>query len=186
MNLRQILKDLGLVFTLLGGVETARTLYNRRFAGADLLTQAQINKNRALEAAFEACKESENKINDWINSDEVSKSSMVPDFITENIDNSLENFRNYLSSLDNEQLLSLLHIIFCISILIALYNMIMVFYSDQIIKYFDLENKYPKFGRFLKIRNNFKFYYFTLNFFIILVVLLFLLVLNTSIFLKIF
>lgn len=111
---------------------------------------------------------------------------MVPDFISENIDKIFESYRNYLSSLDMEQTLSLLHIIFCISILIGLYNLIMVFYSDQILKYFDLENKYPKFGRFLKLRSKFQLYYFTLNIIIILVVLLFLLLLNITIFLKIF
>lgn len=62
--------------------------------------------------------------------------------------------------------------------------MIMVFYSDQIIKYFDIEKKYPKFGQFLKLRSEFQFYYFTFNFIVILFVLIFLLVLNISILLK--
>lgn len=244
MNLRKLLKDLGLFFTLVGGIETARNLYNKRRDTGNILTELQESKNRALEAelqkiqlqnsidkvnldkwrkdakenfdksldymkqsdiaknnghnessaaleqradeALQLCRENEDKINNWIYSDDISKSSIVPDFVTDYINNLIENYRNYLSCLDMEQTLSLLHIIFCISILIALYNLIMVFYSEQILKYFDLENKYPKFGRFLKMRSKFQLYYFTLNFIIILVVLLFLLLLNIAIFLKLF
>lgn len=244
MNLRKILKDLGLFFTLVGGVETARNLYNKRHDTGNILTELQESKNRTLEAelqkiqlqnsidkanldkwrkdakeyydktldymkqsdiaksnghndssaalekradeALQLCRENEDKINNWINSDDISQSSIVPDFVTDYFNNLIENYRNYLSCLDMEQTLSLLHIIFCISILIALYNLIMVFYSEQILKYFDLENKYPKFGRFLKMRSKFQLYYFTLNFIIILVVLLFLLLLNIAIFLKLF
>lgn len=53
MNIRKVLKDLGLFFTLAGGVETARSLYSKRYDNRNILSELQEKQNKALEAELQ-------------------------------------------------------------------------------------------------------------------------------------
>lgn len=96
-----------------------------------------------------------------------------------------ENFKEYLSTLSLDQTFALLHIIFFITMLFLVYNIIIIFYSDLIIKYFSIEKKYPSFARFIELRRKFQSYYMTWNLIILLLILLFLLIINLLVFLNI-
>jgi hypothetical protein len=46
-----------------------------------------------------------------------------------------------------------------INLLISLFNILAVLFEDEIIKYFNLENKYSFLTTLFKIRSNFRKYY---------------------------
>jgi hypothetical protein len=89
------------------------------------------------------------------------KDKFIGDDIFGKYEHFLENFRNYLSTLSIEQTFSFLHIIFFITMILLVYNIAIIFYSDLIIKYLSIENRYPKFSRFIEIRRKFQRYYMT-------------------------
>jgi len=91
-------------------------------------------------------------------------------------------YQNFLSTLSLMELGALCHIILSILILFCLYNLIAVFYGDSLIKYFNLEVKFPKLSRFIQIRRKFQQYYFFLNIFLILIAVLTIIYINMIVF----
>lgn len=65
---------------------------------------------------------------------------------------------------------ALLHIIIYIYILATVFNILGIFFGNEVIKYFELENKYPKLHIFFKLRAKFQRYYLIWNISILLVV----------------
>ena len=92
--------------------------------------------------------------------------------------NGLDEFKHYLSSLPIEKVGALGHILISFAILLSLLSIISVFYGDSLIKYFNLEVKYPKIAKFIQLRRQFQQYYFTLN--IIAIILAFLLIIYVN------
>ena len=60
---------------------------------------------------------------------------------------------------------ALLHIIIYIYILATVFNILGIFFGNEVIKYFELENKYPKLHIFFKLRAKFQKYYLMWNVF---------------------
>lgn len=81
------------------------------------------------------------------------------------IKNFLEEWNKFLFSLSTEQLGAFAHIISALLILWCLFSIFIIVYSDFLIKYFKLEEKYPKLAKFIKIRRMFQHYYFFLIFY---------------------
>ena len=73
------------------------------------------------------------------------------------------NIYDYLDSLTLLEESSLLHIFMFSIILLILTGIIGTLLSNEIIKYFDLENKYPSLHTFLKIRSKLQRYYLIWN-----------------------
>lgn len=71
--------------------------------------------------------------------------------------NFIDSINQFLSTLNFEQTLSILHISGSIFILISLYSILLIFLGDSLINYFNLEEKYPKLANLIKIRRNFQF-----------------------------
>jgi hypothetical protein len=99
-------------------------------------------------------------------------------------DNIIENFQNYLSSLPLEKVGALGHILISIAILFSLVSIIFIFYGDSLIKYFNLENKYPKLAKFIQLRRQFQQYYFIFNISIIILSLLLIIYVNLIVFIN--
>ena len=78
-------------------------------------------------------------------------------------DNIFTEFQNYLSSLPLEKIGALGHILISIAILMSLVSIIFIFYGDFLIKYFNLEEKFPNLARFIQFRRKFQQYYFAIN-----------------------
>lgn len=97
--------------------------------------------------------------------------------------NSLDEFQNYLSSLPLEKVGALGHILISFAILLSLLSIISIFYGEFLIKYFNLEEKYPKIARFIQIRRKFQQYYFTMNIIAIILALLLVIYVNFLVFL---
>ena len=83
-----------------------------------------------------------------------------------------------LSQLTLEQTICLGNLVSSVFILLCVFNIIGIIYSNFLLDYFKLEVKYPKLGKLLKVRVVFRKYYLILNFSIIIITLLALIYLN--------
>nr|WVH38266.1 hypothetical protein [Trametes maxima] len=82
----------------------------------------------------------------WI---DISLNKFISDFnFLGNFD--LNKFYSYLDTLSLHQEGALFNIIVLLVILLTVFSIIGVFFGNEIIKYFDLENKYPRLNTFLK------------------------------------
>ena len=95
--------------------------------------------------------------------------------------NFIDSINQFLSTLNFEQTLAILHISGSIFIILSIYSILLIFLGDSLINYFNLEEKYPKIANFIKIRRKFQKYYITLNVIIILLVLLTIIYINLTI-----
>lgn len=93
------------------------------------------------------------KILDDVN---ISKSSILPNF-------NLEELYAYLDSLTILQEFALLHISIIIAIICIGFSFLAVFFGNEIIRYFNLENKYPSLNTYFKVRSTFQKYYLIWN-----------------------
>ena len=84
----------------------------------------------------------------------------------------LESLYAYLDSLSLLQESALLNICIFITILLTLISIFAALFGNEIINYFDLENKYPSISGFLKLRAKFQKYYLIWNIFLLLLLIL--------------
>ena len=82
-----------------------------------------------------------------------------------------KNWSEMLASLNLEQLGALAHLVSAITILLCLFSIIGIVYSEFLFKYLKLEEKYPRIGKYLKIRKLFQHYYLFINFLFIILIL---------------
>ena len=108
-----------------------------------------LNEAKAIKAADELNK----FLEDWN-----SKNKFISDF-------NLDFFYAYLDSLSLLEELALLHLIFFIIFIIIITNITAALFGNEIIKYFDLEKKYPKLNTFFSYRAKFQKYYLIWNIF---------------------
>jgi hypothetical protein len=107
----------------------------------------------ACEKANREASEGVKKLVDSIN----GSNKLVSDF-------NLEYFYEYLNSLSLLELSALYHIIVLIVIAILSFNVLSAVLGNEIIKYFKLEENFPKLAAFLRLRLKFQKYYLTLSF----------------------
>lgn len=81
-------------------------------------------------------------------------------------DFNLSDFYNYLNKLNLLELSALFHIIVLSMLLITVFNILSSLFANEIIKYFNLEEKFPKLAKFYQLRMKFQRYYLSLNIFI--------------------
>jgi hypothetical protein len=100
--------------------------------------------------------------------------------------NLIENFKisfdNILYTLTLEQKGALAHILMSMFILFCLITLISIYCGDYLINYFNLEEKYPKLAKFIKIRAKIQRFTFLLNSLGILIALLIIIIFNLYIF----
>jgi hypothetical protein len=86
--------------------------------------------------------------------------------------NFIDSINQFFSTLNFEQTLAIFHISGSIFILISFYSILFIFFGDYLIKYFNLEEKYPKLANFIKIRRKLQNYYVLINIIIIVLILI--------------
>ena len=119
------------------------------------------------------------KVLEFINNNSSSSSN---NFILQDI---LNNYNQFFDSLTTFQKGALAHTLLCIFILGCLFDILVAYYSNQLIEYYNLENKYPKLAKYLQLRRKFQSYYIKFNILLIIIVVLFTLYVNVSILLYI-
>lgn len=75
----------------------------------------------------------------------------------------MDKFYEYLDSLTLLQESAFLHILLFIALLLIVLNILAALFGNEIIKYLNLEKKYPSLTTFLKLRSTFQKYYLTWN-----------------------
>ena len=76
-----------------------------------------------------------------------------------------------MSTLTLEQLGALAHLFSAFSILFSLISIITIVYSNMLLEFFKIEEKFPKLARYIRIRQKFQQYYLFLNFLIIIFII---------------
>ena len=100
------------------------------------------------------------------------------DNFLDNLDQLINNYKEFLSNLDLNQLCQLLTITSSSVILICLLNIIIIYFANRIIDTLNLEIRFPKLAKFLKLRKMYQNFYIYLNFLIILFFLILILYVN--------
>jgi hypothetical protein len=123
----------------------------------------------------------QNFIEDFL-SNLIDKNKIIGDVNwIENIKLFNDNLNKYISQLNFQQLGAFVHLSTSIFMLLCLLSIITIIYSDFLINYFKIEEKYPKLSKILKVRKMFQQYYLFINFIFILLTLIILIYVNFKI-----
>ncbi len=91
---------------------------------------------------------------------------------------SIEVFKNFLSTLQIEQIISVAHLCAILFLFSCLFSIVSVIFGDFLIKHLKLEDKYPKVAIYIQIRRKFQRYYLILDIGLIFTMLIALTLLN--------
>ena len=94
----------------------------------------------------------------------------------------IDNLQEWYNSLSLLESLAAVNISGCLVIVISLFSIIIVLYSEILIENFNLINRYPKFKKIIELRATFKKYYLILDLSIIFIVLIIMVLLNMLVF----
>lgn len=127
-----------------------------------------------------------NKYSNGSNGSSFNNSNNNFDFssITENINLYFNELYKFLDQLTLVQEGAFLHMLLFSYVLFCIYIIVGIFFGNEIIKYFNLEEKYPKLGTILKYRAKFQNYYLAFNIICIILICVFGIALNVLIFLN--
>lgn len=92
----------------------------------------------------------------------------------------LSDFYQFVESLSLLQHLVLLDILLFLLIIVTIINIFSALFGNEIIKYFNLETRFPKLSVFFKVRATLQKYYFIWSVFILMFVCLFAIIINTA------
>jgi hypothetical protein len=92
--------------------------------------------------------------------------------------NFIDSINQFLFTLNFEQTLAILHLSGALFILISLYIILLIFFGDSLIKYFNLETKYPRLAKYIQLRRKFQNYYIIFNTIIIILILFIIIYIN--------
>ena len=95
-----------------------------------------------------------------------------------NIKDIMENINHFLSDLNQEQLLAVTHISGFIFIIYCIIAIVLAIFGDKIILKLDLENRYPKLSKIIKLRRKIYEYNIIFNILLIFMVLVAIIYLN--------
>lgn len=161
----KIFKEMALTSFGLASYNTYNNIVNTGKMREDLENEIMINtdlqnkydaladkKIENLESINQQNKSMINDIQELINSKSGTGTSSS-NYISNS--NYFESIQQFINSLNFEQTLSIMHISGSIFILLCLYSILGIFFGNKIIDYFNLEEKYPKIAKFIKIRRQF-------------------------------
>lgn len=150
----------------LAGAATFAILYSSYQNITDSFLKDQINKlildNKDLKTIINDLGTNNFIGEDWIN--------FIKDFWI--------NWNSMLSHLNLEQSITLANLMSAFFILLLIFSIITIIYSQFLLDYLKLETKYPKLGKILKVRAMFQQYYLIWNFILIIITLLTLIYVN--------
>lgn len=147
---------------------TLKTI-EEQIEGVSLPSQKASESNKVLENTFENFRK---EMGELI-SNSITKSNELEKFIDDIKDMKfMENnpiselifeFNKYLSTLSVYELCILMNVFLCIFIFTCLISILFAFYGNYFISKFNLEEKYPKFSKIIRLRVQFQQYYIILN-----------------------
>ena len=99
------------------------------------------------------------------------------DFLN-NIRDLFTKYINFLDTLSLHQLGSLANLLAAIFVLTCLFSVVYIIYSDLLLKYLKIEEKYPKIQKIIKLRRKFQHFYLLINFLLIILTLIAVIIVN--------
>lgn len=114
-------------------------------------TQQQLNEHSKV---IETCAEQVRKSLDGIDK--------------EHFTSWLHDYMDFLNSLTLQQEQSFLNVLIFSALILTVFNLIFIYFSNEIIKYFKLDSKYPSLAYFLKLRTQLQRYYLIWNILILI------------------
>ena len=110
--------------------------------------------------------ESSNQINSCV--EEIHK--LIANSGNKNFNSWLNQYYDFLNSLSLHQESAFINILLFLLLMLTILNILAIFFGNEIIKYFNLESKFPSLASFFKLRTKFQKYYLLWNIFIFFVV----------------
>jgi hypothetical protein len=160
--------------------DIATDIANNNYNGEQL-----ANKNKDLSHHldnYEKVVETSNKylteVKDYLEKVRGSGSGSQTNNFLDDITNIYSSILQHISSMSMEQQGALFHISAAIGIFLCLLTIISIIYGDMLIKYFNLEEKYPKLAKIIQLRRKFQQYYLFINTLIIIVILILIISVN--------
>uniref|UniRef100_UPI00315CABF2 hypothetical protein n=1 Tax=Leucopaxillus giganteus TaxID=1167592 RepID=UPI00315CABF2 len=140
------------------------------------------SNNALIDATLKSVKISNGKALTELNSlmNDINSHKLISNF-TDNINNFVDNFNNYLSSLSSIELGAVAHTLASFTILLCLLSILSAYYGDRLIRYFNLEVRFPKLAKIIQLRRTFQDYYIAYNAIWIIFILFFVIYTNVSI-----
>ena len=132
----------------------------------DNLNNKMDNLNNKMDNVDNKVDNLNNSINN-LNNNNNDTSNFLPDINFDFPNISLNSLYEYFDTLDLSQVLNILEISNYTLILICLIEIVSIYFGNELIKYFNLENRFPKLALFFKIRAKLQKYVLIWNFFII-------------------
>lgn len=116
----------------------------------------------------------QDKLQEMLNNDQLIKvinkilgDSDKQEFIGSDVFNNLLQF---FQSLTVEQNLAVMNISASIFILLNMCSLLTVFFSEYLIKTYNIETRFPRIGRYIQLRRKFYKYYYTINSIVIIII----------------
>jgi hypothetical protein len=163
-NIKNGLETIQKKVDVLNTIETDKSVSNIQQASIDSLKEEAVKVNNVIDKVLEFINSSSNNSNNLTFQDV------------------LDNYYQFFDSLTLIQKGAFAHTLFCIGILFCIYDILVAYYSNKLILYFNLENKYPRLAKYIVLKRKFQDYYIKLNFIIIIILTLFVLYTNIYIF----
>nr|YP_009493204.1 LAGLIDADG endonuclease [Ganoderma calidophilum]AWJ63999.1 LAGLIDADG endonuclease [Ganoderma calidophilum] len=130
---------------------------------ANTLKDLDENSRILVETALESVKKSTDTVIEILDRVNNGKNNFISDL-------NLQVLYDFLDSLTLLEESAFVHILTFIFILLCLFNIISIFFANEIIKFFKFEEKYPRLELFFKLRMRFQRYYLMWNIFLIVLV----------------
>lgn len=130
------------------------------------VNEEMTNSTSLINRAIEMYKE---KINKFIDGN---------DNFLKNFFDFIEQWTSTLNDLTLHQLAALTHLLAAIFIFTCLFSVIVIIYGDILLKYLNIEDRYPRIGSFIKLRRKFQQFYLFINLFLIIITLLAIIFIN--------
>lgn len=107
-------------------------------------------------------------------------SNNLPTLALDRIKNefNIDAYYKFLDSLTQIEELSFLHVLIFIYILLTVFSIVCTLFSNEFIKYFNLEEKYPRLGLFFRLRATYQRYYLIWNILLLIAACIIGLILN--------
>jgi predicted nuclease with TOPRIM domain len=102
--------------------------------------------------------------------------------ILEELEKFRQDYYDWIHSLSLIKQGAVIHTIIFLILFIYLFSLITIYYSDSLLKYFKIEEKFPRLLRFIQLRRKFQQYYFFISILIMIIFLLIGLMFNIWIF----
>lgn len=101
----------------------------------------------------------------------ISSSDDSNNFI--NINNFFDNWSSYISTMNSIQLCAISHILVSLCILFLLWNILVAYFGNKLIIYFNIDEKWPRLKKFIELRRKFQDYYIKFNSLFIIMLLIY-------------